>query len=59
MLLMFIVLVIVPVFKLKTLTISLFFLFLFGGNISEIVYEYVWYLSLLLLVERIIKVLGV
>lgn len=39
LLLIFIVLVIVPVFKLKALTISLFFLF--GGNISVIVYEYV------------------
>ncbi|CUQ43118.1 Uncharacterised protein [Bacteroides thetaiotaomicron] len=37
---MFIVLVIVSVFKLKTLTISFLF-FLFGGNISVIVYEYV------------------
>ncbi len=40
LLLMFIVLVIVPVFKLKALTISLLF-FLFGGNISVVVYEYV------------------
>lgn len=40
LLLMFIVLVVALVFKLKALIISLFF-FLFGGNISVIVYEYV------------------
>jgi hypothetical protein len=39
-LLMFIVLVVALVFKLKALIISLLF-FLFGGNISVIVYEYV------------------
>jgi len=39
LLLMFIVLVVALVFKLKALIISLFFLF--GGNISVIVYEYV------------------
>lgn len=40
LLLMFIVLVVALVFKLKALVISLLF-FLFGGNISVIVYEYV------------------
>ena len=41
LLLMFIVLVIVSFLKFKTLIISLLFFFLFGGNISVIVYEYV------------------
>ena len=42
LLLMFIVLVVALVFKLKAFIKSLlFFFFLFGGNISVIVYEYV------------------